>query len=91
MNFISNSLKIYIHTIFIMIYLQMKCFRNSPTFCYNFNSLHYARKKLYIYNDNLLRFCILSFKISLRTLKNVVCFESYLKFKKILKFGHFLQ
>ena len=29
--------------------------------------------------------------MSLRTLKNVDCFESYLKFKKTLKFGLFLQ
>ena len=33
----------------------------------------------------------LTFKISPRTLKNVEYFESYLKFKKTLKFGLFLQ
>ena len=33
----------------------------------------------------------LSFKISLITFKNVDYFESYLKFKKTLKFGLFLQ
>ena len=55
MNFVSNPLKLYIHMIFIMIYLQMKCFQNFPT------------------------------------LKNVEFFEIYLKFKKTLKFGLFLQ
>ena len=32
-----------------------------------------------------------SFKMSLRTLKNIDYFESYLKFKKSLKFALFLQ
>ena len=32
------------------------CPRSGQIFYYNFNSLHYVRKKLYIYDDNLLRF-----------------------------------
>ena len=39
MNFISNPLKLYIHMIFIIIYVQMKCFRNFPTFWLQFKLL----------------------------------------------------
>ena len=31
MNVVLNFFKIYIHMTFIIIYLQMKCFRNFPT------------------------------------------------------------
>ena len=46
MNFVSNSLKIYIHMIFIMIYLQMKCFRNFPTFLLQFQLFALCMKKI---------------------------------------------
>ena len=45
MNFVANPLKIYIHMIFIMIYLQMKCFRNFPTFLLQFPLLALCKKK----------------------------------------------
>ena len=46
MNFVSNSLKIYIDMIFIMIYLQMKCFRNFPTFLLQFQLFVLCKKKI---------------------------------------------
>ena len=46
MNFESNSLKIYIHMIFIMIYLQMKCFRNFPTFLLQFQLFALCKEKI---------------------------------------------
>ena len=84
-------LKIYIHIIFVMIYLQIKCFRMFPTFCYNFNSLHYARKKSYIYNDNLLWLCrILALKWAQEHWNTLIISKlSYVKFKITLKFGLF--
>ena len=55
--------------------------------------MYYARKKLHIHDDNLLRFCrILALKWEKeRTLKNDDYFQSYLKCKKTLKFRLFLQ
>ena len=58
MNFVSNSLKIYIHMIFIMIYLQMKCFRNFPTFLLKCLTLRIMQEKNYrlimiIYCDSI--------------------------------------
>ena len=46
MNFVSNSLKKYIHMIFIMIYLQMKCFRNFPTFLLQIQLFALCKKKI---------------------------------------------
>ena len=48
MNFVLYSLKTYIHMIFIMIYLQIKCFRNFPTFLLQFQ-LFALGKKIIIY------------------------------------------
>ena len=46
MNFVSNALKIYIHMIFIMIYLQMKYFQNFPTFLLQFQLFALCKKKI---------------------------------------------
>ena len=46
MNFVLDSFKIYIHMIFIMIYLQIKCFRNSPTFSLEFQLIALCKKKI---------------------------------------------
>ena len=46
MNFVSNPLKIYIYIIFIMIYLQMKCFRNFPTFLLQFQLFVLRKEKI---------------------------------------------
>ena len=46
MNFVSNYLKIYIHMNFNMIYLQMKCFRNFPTFFVKISTLCIMQEKI---------------------------------------------
>ena len=46
MNFVLNSLKIYIHIIFIMIYPQIKCFRNFPTLLLQFQLFALCKKKI---------------------------------------------
>ena len=46
MNFVLNSLEIYIHMIFIMIYLQMKCFWNFPTLLLEFQLFALCKKKI---------------------------------------------
>ena len=45
-NFVLNSLKIYINMIFIMINLQMKCFRNFPIFLLQFQLFTLCKKKI---------------------------------------------
>ena len=46
MNFVLNFLQIYIHVIFIIIYLQIKCFRNFPTFLLQFQPFVLYKKKI---------------------------------------------
>ena len=46
MNFVLNSLKKYFHVIFIMIYLQIKCFQNFPTFLLQFQLFALCKTKI---------------------------------------------